>query len=197
MKAESPRPVSFPSRIHDDWRVPGDEECFALWDRYAMPDHIREHSLLVAHVATWIARRVCDEDSGLCTQTIRASALLHDIAKNYCIKWGGHHGQIGAAWVCERTGNPFIAQGIIHHVYWPFDLDVRRFFIPLCVAYGDKRVRHDDLVTLDDRFEDLRDRYGHTPQILEKIERTQDQSMELERNLSELIEEDLHACTFD
>ena len=65
--------------------VPSDEECFAWWDAYEMPEHIRQHSMLAAEVATAIARM--GEAAGLpvCVQTVRASTLLHDLAKFYVI----------------------------------------------------------------------------------------------------------------
>ena len=33
-----------------------------------------------------------------------AAGLLHDLAKTYCIRHGGSHAQLGAAWVLEATG---------------------------------------------------------------------------------------------
>ena len=41
----------------------------------------------------------------VCPATVRASALLHDIAKTYCIRYGGSHAQLGAAWALSETHN--------------------------------------------------------------------------------------------
>jgi hypothetical protein len=130
-------------------------------------------------------------------QAVRASALLHDLAKGYTIQYGGHHSQLGGAWVQDLTRNPQIAQGVIHHVYWPFEIDPRRHFLPLAVSYADKRVRHDVIVTLTERFEDLFVRYGATGEIRARLQGTLDQALLLEKKLSEALEVDLHACTFD
>lgn len=190
-------PGLFVSRLEPDWLVPTDEQCTAWWDRYEMPPHIRAHSLVVARVAETLA--VLAERKGLpvCVQSVRASALLHDLAKHYCILHGGSHAQIGGAWAMELTGNPVLAQGIIHHVYWPFEMDVARYFMPLAVLYGDKRAKHDELVSVHVRFDDLLVRYGHTPEIQEKIRWTVEQALEVERRLGDLLGEDLDAYPFD
>jgi len=187
----------FPSRCRADWRTPSDEECLGHWDRYDMPEHIRRHSLLVAEVATAMARRARELGADVCVQTVRASALLHDLAKAYTIAYGGNHNQIGAAWALELTGNPLVSHGIIHHVHWPFEPDVERHFLPLAVLYSDKRVRHDNLVSVRERFEDLLSRYGLTEDIAANIRRTLNDTLTLERLLNEYLKVDLNACAFD
>lgn len=179
--------------------VPDDVQCDELCDSYAMPDHIRAHSRKVADAATDLARRAADK--GLLTatgvQAVRASALLHDLGKMYCIEHGGHHAQLGAAWVQAETGNPAIAQGVLHHVWWPFDVDPTRYFLPLVVLYADKRVMHDGFVSLGGRFTDLFERYGKSPLARERITRSMEQGRAVEHTLSELLGVKLHAYTFD
>ncbi len=187
----------FPSTCRREWRAPSDEECFGFWDLHAMPEHIRKHSQLVADVATAMARRAEELGATICVQAVRASALLHDLAKAYTIAYGGNHSQIGAAWALELTGNPQVSHGIIHHVHWPFEQDPERHFLPLAVLYGDKRVRHDSLVSVTERFEDLFKRYGLTEEILGKIRRTMDETLALEQRLNEYLKVDLNACAFD
>jgi putative nucleotidyltransferase with HDIG domain len=197
MSIRKDTPGPFTSRVHPDWPVPSDEDCFDWWDRYAMPDNIRRHSLLVARIATAIARIGKDAGMSVDVPTVRASALLHDIAKGYAIHYGGQHAQLGAAWVTELTRNPLIAQGILHHVYWPFEIDVRRFFMPLAVCYADKRVQHDEFVSVHDRFDDLVARYGNTKDFQRKIERTRDQTVDLETALNDVLSVDLDAYPLD
>jgi len=129
--------------------------------------------------------------------TVRASALLHDLAKIYCIRHGGNHSQLGGAWAMALTGNPLLAQGVIHHVYWPFEVDLRRFFTPLAVLYGDKRVAHDKIVPIEERFGDLVARYGKTPEICERIHSTNRQAKDIEDAFGRLLEKDLNAHDFD
>ncbi len=51
------------------------------------------------------------------------------------------------------------------------------------VNYADKRVLHDLVVTLADRFADLKQRYGRTPEALGRIAATEISSQALEEKL--------------
>ncbi|GFK96044.1 Ribonuclease Y [Fundidesulfovibrio magnetotacticus] len=177
--------------------APSDAGCFAFWDEYAMLPHIREHSLAVARVATTLALAARRAGLPVDVQLVRASALLHDIAKTYTIHHGGNHSQLGGAWMQERTGNPVLAMGIVHHVHWPWPVDVRGHFLPMAIIYGDKRVRHDCVVTLDERFEDLYARYGSTPYIRDRLAESKQQSLDIESALGQALGMNLHEHPFD
>jgi len=196
-KLPPPPLASTATRRRPPWRAPSEARCVALWDRYEMPEHIRAHSVKVALVATQVAEAAQARGMAVCVETVRASALLHDIAKAYCIQHGGHHGQLGGAWAMTATGHPVLAQGVIHHMYWPFELDYPRFFTPLAVLYDDKRVAQDQIVPIEHRFGDLLDRYGKTQEIRERIESTNRQAKTIEDALSKLLEKDLNAHDFD
>lgn len=162
-----------------------------------MPEHIRQHSLLVAIIAQDMALEAQHKGLFDCVQTVTASALLHDIAKLYSIKYGCNHAQLGGVWTLEETGNPAIAQGVLHHVFWPWELDPDTYFLPLTVIYADKRVQHDRIVSIGDRFEDLFERYAINDYIRGRIELSLQQAMDLERALSNCLGIELHARTFD
>jgi putative nucleotidyltransferase with HDIG domain len=177
--------------------TPTDAECFACWDALGMMSHIREHSLLVAGLATFLAERADEKGLGPNVPEVRASALLHDIAKTYTIRHGGHHSQLGGAWAMDWTRNPKLAQGVVHHVYWPFELDLARHFLPLVIIYADKRVMHDRVVPLTERFVDLLERYGTTEYIRERIAMSNKQAKDIEDALGRILEIDLNAHPFD
>jgi hypothetical protein len=179
------------------WDAPDDEGCRALWDKYAMPEHIRGHSRAVCAVACHVAR--CAEERGLDVdvRAVRAAALLHDLAKLYTIEYGGHHGQIGGVWVLEETGNYAVAQGVTHHIHWPWDPDPACCLLPLAVIYGDKRVMHERIVGLDVRCRDLMDRYGKTEAIRERIRASMEQCRRIEERINNYLGTDLNACDFD
>ncbi|WP_353119019.1 phosphohydrolase [Nitratidesulfovibrio sp.] len=197
-------PLSFgvpnPANSKDAWPVPDAPACHALWDRYAMPDHIRAHSSMVADMAMALARAALDNGAGgadeaaLHLPSVLASALLHDIAKDYTIRFGGNHAQLGGAWALHETGNPRIAQGVMHHVHWPWrvDVTVQEWLMPLIIIYADKRVKHDQLVTLEERFDDLVERYGRTERIRERIRESHEQAVEIEQALSTWLGMPLH-----
>ena len=93
---------------------PDDEACFALWRKYDMLPNVRRHSRLVAHIATLLARRAAEKGVAVHVPEVRASALLHDLAKTYCLRHGGSHAQLGGAWAVAETRNYALAQGVRH-----------------------------------------------------------------------------------
>lgn len=176
-----------------------DESCFALWDKYAMLPNIRRHSLLVAHIATRLAERAAAQGLAVDVGAVRTSALLHDIAKTYCLHHGGGHAPLGASWVVAETRDPALARGVMLHVYWPWALpqDERVCCLPLFVLYADKRVEHDQCVTINDRFADLHVRYGKSPEAVASIMAAHEQAVLLERALAAQLKWDLYEDTFD
>ena len=40
--------LSFPQQLSNQDVILRDDDCYALWDRYAMPENIRRHSRFVA-----------------------------------------------------------------------------------------------------------------------------------------------------
>ncbi len=192
-----PPPVPPGADVSGVSSVPSDEECRRLWDLYEMLPHIRDHSLTVACVADFLTRRAERAGLNVNAPEVRASAMLHDIAKTYTIYYGGSHSQLGGAWVQELTGNPRVAQGVLHHVHWPWDIDAHAHFLPLAVIYSDKRVKHNRIVTLRERFTDLLDRYGATDDIRARIRCSHDQAVAIEDVLSQTLGVKLDAHPFD
>ncbi|MFH1913424.1 MAG: phosphohydrolase [Pseudomonadota bacterium] len=197
LELRSPLPAPPPVVVDPGLAVPDAARCMEHWSAFDMLDNVAAHSLVVARVATFLTLRARELGMAVDVPTVRASALLHDIAKSYCIRHGGNHSQLGGAWTVALTGNPAIATGVTHHVYWPFPLDLAGYFTPLAVIYADKRVRHDTLVSIESRFRDLDDRYGVTEAIRQRIEMTRAQAVELEALLCDTLEVDLNACDFD
>lgn len=179
-------------------QAPDDEECFALWDKYAMFENVRRHSLQVARIATSLAERALSMGFDLDVKEIRASALLHDLAKTWCLQNGGSHALLGASWVIQETRHYRISQGVALHVDWPWPLPEGREIccLPLFIIYADKRVRHDTPVSLDERFEDLLVRYGKTQAAIDGITRSHGQAKELEKQFSHFLQWNLHEHTF-
>lgn len=184
-----------------DALVPDDEACFALWDKYEMLDNVRAHSLLVAHIAGELARRAVAAGMPVNPDMARASALLHDLAKTYCIRHGGSHAVLGAGWVMAETRNPLIAQGVLLHVHWPWAVPVREperlCSLPFFVIYADKRAMHDRCVSLAERFHDLLDRYGRTEKARSGIADSYRQANLIESALEAHLGCSLHEDSFD
>lgn len=193
LPAEPPAPPTGAPRVSF---VPTDDECRRLWDAFDMLPNVREHSELVACVATALAEAAVRAGLAVNVAEVRAAALLHDLAKTYTIRHGGNHCQLGGAWVQELTGNPALAQGVVCHVSWPKALDLRADFLPLTLIYSDKRVKHNQIVTLETRFDDLLVRYGKTAFIRERIRESFHQAEAIERALAETLGMNIHESTF-
>lgn len=176
--------------------VPTDAQCRLLWDAYGMLPNIRAHSELVACLATALAERARAAGLAVDVAEVRAAALLHDLAKTYTIRHGGNHCQLGAAWVQEITGNPALSQGVLCHVHWPREIDLAADFLPLALIYSDKRVKHNQIVTLETRFDDLLVRYGTTDYIRARIRESFQQAEAIERALAATLGVDIHENTF-
>lgn len=178
--------------------IPDEAACRALWTRYAMFAHIERHSERVAEVAVALARRAVDIGATRHPELVGlalAAGLLHDIAKSYTVQYGGSHAQIGASWVIDSTGNHKVAQAVYHHVEWPWPLPDDLLHPVFLVIYADKRARHDEIVTLDERYEDLLVRYGKSEQSRVAIRRGWEHSKTIERVLSAQLEFPLHEST--
>ena len=176
-----------------------DDDCYALWDKYAVPENIRRHSRLVAHIAQILAELALQRNIKLSIDEIRASALLHDLGKAYSLMYGGAHAALGAAWVAGETRNYTVAQGVLHHVYWPWKVreDASACQLPILVLYADKRVKHDQCVTLTERFQDLQVRYGTSDDARATIQSSLEQITAIETILSKVLGwEDLDAYSF-
>lgn len=176
--------------------VPTDAQCRLLWDAYGMLPNIRAHSELVACLATALAELARAAGLAVDVAEVRAAALLHDLAKTYTIRHGGNHCQLGAAWVQEITGNPALAQGVLCHVHWPREIDLAADFLPLALIYSDKRVKHNQIVTLEARFDDLLVRYGTTDYIRARIRESFQQAEAIERALAATLGVNIHENTF-
>ncbi len=187
-------PLFFASRfIKDKILIPRPEDCYALWERYAMLDNVREHSKKVADLAFAIAAFAREQKFDIMPELALASGLLHDLGKTHSIEHGGDHAQIGAAWVMRETRNAVIARAVLYHVYWAWEDSLEYctthpdLLLVLLTIYADKRVRHDKYVSLDDRYVDLRERYGKTELAKQRIEIAYLQGKKIEQMLSGIL----------
>ncbi len=168
---------------------PDVELCKDLWRRYEVPAHIQDHCRGVAMVAASLAEALKESGAEICIKTTLAAGLLHDIGKAYSLKYGSSHCQIGAAWVMRETRNQQVAQAVYHHVRWMWEVDVwNDAWLPaLLITYADKRVRHDQVVPLEERFADLTRRYGKTEESCRSINASLQQGKAIEAALSKRL----------
>ena len=162
--------------------IPSRTECMELLRQFDMPQHIRRHSLLVAEVALFLAVRLNRNSSRLDLPLIEAPALLHDIGKVSGLKTGEDHAALGAQ-MLEGIVAPAVARIVMEHI----TLDSSQVSGPvtesLIVNYADKRVRHDQVVSVEDRYHDLIERYAKAPPQVQFLRHKLDLCSELERTI--------------
>jgi putative nucleotidyltransferase with HDIG domain len=147
-----------------------------------MPPHIRRHSFTVAEVACYLASRLNENSVRMDLSLVESGALLHDIAKGRCIRTGENHAEVGAM-MAREWGYLQIAPIIESHVHIDETFIREPVTEAVVVNYADKRVRHVEVVTLEDRFLDLMERYGKTPTHIAGMQK----KLELFLRLEEMI----------
>jgi hypothetical protein len=167
--------------------TPDETACMALLNKYHTPDHIVLHSKVVWKVARVVADGLLRNDHPLDIALLQASCLLHDIAKYPCIvDQKGWHDVIGGEMLKEE-GLPEIADIVTQHVRLK-DHGQGPIREEHVLFYADKRVVHDRVVTLQERFRYLAETYGRTEELVEKLKIMEDRTFSLERRIFQLVD---------
>ncbi len=175
--------------------IPDEVTCRRLMDRYAMLPNIVEHSYRVCQVAAFLGRALSRRQNGLDPALIVAASLLHDITKTRSLKTRENHAATGGE-LLEELGCPKVAEVVRGHVQVPEKEDLRTLSEVHIINYADKRVRHERVVSLEERFIDLMDRYGKTDEARDRLRRMRRKALEIEENIFHRIDagpEDLKA----
>jgi putative nucleotidyltransferase with HDIG domain len=135
------------------------EECLNLMKEYNMLENIVRHSLLVNKVALRLSEKLNETGEDLDLRKVQAGALLHDIIKTKSISTGEEHAKAGSE-LLKELGFESISEIVRQHVTINDEVDSPRVSEVEIVNYADKRVKHDKVVALEERFDDLRKRYG-------------------------------------
>ncbi len=153
-----------------------------------MLDNIRAHSLMVARVASLLLQELTDATDTktpiASKELVLAGALLHDIAKTPCLQSRCDHAKHGRD-ICLELGYPEVAEVVREHVIiTEFSLERYNkglFLAKELVYYADKRVRHDEIVSLEERLEYILINYGNNdPERHRQIRKNFDRCRQLE-----------------
>ncbi|NWF53646.1 MAG: HDIG domain-containing protein [Syntrophaceae bacterium] len=159
---------------------------FLLLRKYGVPANVVEHSRKVRTVAMFLCRELNRRGEGLDPDLVEAGSLLHDIAKVASLETEESHSQAGARLLREE-GFAEVAEIVRQHVVLDSGLDHGRITEAALVHYSDKRVQHTRVVSLEDRFRDLRERYGKTPEARRWLDSLEGQSRVLESRIFQKI----------
>jgi len=173
-------PLAFTTRTP----LPSQGRIADLWDEFAMLDNIREHSRVVTKVALLLHGWLAEAGLELNRAAIEAGALLHDIAKTPCLGQKCRHDLEGGR-ILTELGYPELGQLVRLHVVLPPEFPLNETMV---VNYADKRVTHDQLCTLGERYAYITQRYGRGDPALERriaggLERARQVEAELFSNI--------------
>jgi putative nucleotidyltransferase with HDIG domain len=151
-----------------------------------MLDNIRRHSERVLHTAMVMTSELRNRNIHLNQDLVFAAALLHDITKTRSFQTGEDHAATGGK-LLNDLGYPEVGDIIRQHIRLdrysyseaPTESEI--------VNYSDKRVLHDQIVSLEVRMEYILNRYGKEPAITERIRWVIGKTGELETKLFRFI----------
>jgi len=164
-------------------------------EEYAMLPNIRRHSIVVAKVGLRIVDGLNENETLQSSvpdeSLIIAGALLHDIAKTPCLKNGCDHARAGAE-ICHNLGYPEIARIVGEHVllkeHDSFCCSQGIFSAAEIIYYADKRVRHEEIVSLEVRLEYILENYGMGDQVRHRlIQENFDKCVKLEEQIFQFL----------
>lgn len=164
-----------------------------------MLDHIVDHSLVVARVALFLSVQLNRKGQKLNLPLVEAAALLHDLTKTECLRTKEDHALTGSR-LLKEMGYTRIGEVVEEHIYLSRKMDPSRVSEEEVVNYADKRVRHDQIVSLEERFDDLKGRYGKSERALKQLEGLKEATLEIERKIFSILElapEDLQDQLFE
>jgi len=138
--------------------LPTREKCFDILRKHNIPKNIIEHTKAVCEVALKIAERIEKKEVKVNKPLIIAGSLLHDIGK-----LNGNHAVAGAE-ILRELGYSEVASITERHALMDFTKEESKRFVPKTkeekiVFYADKRINDDKVVSLQERYEYLRNKY--------------------------------------
>ncbi len=139
--------------------IPTREECLRLMKQYGMLEHIVHHSLEVARVARFLSLELNKKGQEIDLGLVDAASLLHDLAKTECLVTKEDHAEVGCR-LLKGIGYGRVGEVVAQHIRLQKVGDPSTVSEEEIVNYADKRVMHDRIVPLEERFSDLIERYG-------------------------------------
>ncbi|MCX8116333.1 MAG: HDIG domain-containing protein [Desulfobacterota bacterium] len=169
--------------------IPTREDCLRLMVERGMLGNIFDHSLVVARVALFLSVRLNRKGQRLDLSLVEAAALLHDLTKTECLRTKEDHALTGSR-VLKEMGYHRLGEVVAAHIHLSKPMDPYRVSEEEVVNYADKRVRHDQIVSLEERFEDLKGRYGMNERAIELLDALKEATFAVERKIFSFLEMD-------
>src|SRR4030043_1224485 len=169
--------------------IPNRDDCLKLMGQYGMLDHIIDHSIEVAKVALFLSMELNNRGQRIDLHLVEAAALLHDLTKTECLRTKEDHALTGSN-LLKGMGYERIGDVVAEHIHLSREMDPSRISEEAVGNYSDKRRQHDRIRSLEERFEDLKGRYGKSERALELLEGLRRATLEIERKIFSILEID-------
>jgi len=167
--------------------IPTATNCLQLLEKYNTPEHIILHCQKVWEVARVLGKGMLRQEYPLDMALLQASCLLHDIGKYPSILNRSRFHDLHGERILEQEGFPHVANIVGQHVILRSQRGdpIREEHV---LFYADKRVVHDEVVSLEDRFVYLFDTYAKTPEAADRLMAMKEDTMRLERQIFLLLD---------
>lgn|GEM_PF-375683 len=169
--------------------IPTREECLRLMGQYGMLENIIHHSLEVAKVALFLSVELNKKGQRIDLGLVEAASLLHDLTKTECLKTKEDHAQTGFQ-LLMGMGYEKVGEVVAQHIWLGKAGDPSSVSEEEIVNYADKRVMHDRIVSLAERFSDLKERYGKHQRAMDYLERLQEEIYGIENKIFFILQID-------
>jgi len=166
--------------------IPTKPACFKMMNEMGMMDHIVAHSLMVCRVSILLADTLAGQGISIDRRLVSSSSLLHDITKTRSFSTGENHALTGDTFLREKN-YPELASIVGAHVRLSAYSSSTNPSETEIVNYADKRVLHDQVVTLKERMTYILERYGKSREMDRKLQLLWDKTVELETKLFEFM----------
>jgi len=147
------------------------------------------HSIEVARVALFLSKGLNKKGQRIDLLLVEAASLLHDLAKTECLKTKEDHARAGSQ-LLKEMGFERVGEVVAEHVLLSREGDPSSVSEEEVVNYADKRVMHDRVVSLKERFKDLRDRYGRGQRPMEYMDRMEKAMYRIEKKVFLILQID-------
>lgn len=201
----------------EDSEIVPDELVDKFWKDWVTPLHVRAHSKKVTEISLQIAQALIEKNILINLDLLNTAGLLHDMARvcdfqkldrtkfheevtdEKWAKWvdqqkqfkGMHHADVACGALAEEGYNKTAGLIRLHNSLSILEEPEKLAYLEAAILfYADKRVKHDEVVSLAERFRDGRERHGKyddpkTQTMFEEVER---RTFGLEQQLFSLLD---------
>jgi uncharacterized protein len=165
--------------------IPTREECLKILEKHGVPENVKQHILQVTRIAMFLGKRISRKEH-LNLPLLEAACLLHDLDKHLTFVEVQNHGHLTAK-MLKEMGYDEIIPIIMNHA-GPSVNPSRDLagWEEKILYYSDRRVNHDKIVSVKERIEYMKKRYGSISQEhMQKIVHVEPQLLALEKEILE------------